>query len=192
MLGDNTSVKGVWLSYIAFTPSSGSFYAYGGSLTKSAFSGVFNQDASNSLYQTPYTLYGLTQISLSGQTPLDFSFSMSKDFQLAFSSSRVFDSFSIMYIVAGVLPSKLCLNCGDANIAYGNTCVKSCPLGTTKNTFKAGGIGCLGTALTGSASSTPASGSASGSSSSSATTQTQTQTQDQTGECPKNSFFNGY
>ena len=49
--------------------------------------------------------------------------------------------------MAGNPPSKLCSTCGTNNIAYGNTCLSSCPLGTTANTYKDGGIACLGTAV---------------------------------------------
>ena len=62
-------------------------------------------------------------------------------------SSRNFDSLGLVYIVAGNSPNKLCSACGTNNKAYGNTCLSSCPLGTTANTYKDGGIACLGTAV---------------------------------------------
>jgi len=49
--------------------------------------------------------------------------------------------------VAGNPPSKLCSACGINSVAYGNTCLSSCPLGTTANTYKDGGVACLGTAV---------------------------------------------
>jgi len=49
--------------------------------------------------------------------------------------------------VAGNPPSKLCSACGTNNVAYVNTCLSSCPLGTIANTYKDGGIACLGTAV---------------------------------------------
>ena len=39
MLGPTTQISSIWLSYIAFSPVTSSFVAYGGSLMKSKFSG---------------------------------------------------------------------------------------------------------------------------------------------------------
>lgn len=148
MFGPGTNVTSAWISFIAFSPSTASFSAYGGSLNRASFSGSLTNDVSNSLYQTPYILFGLTQISLSGQTPLDYACSINPNFQLNLASSRNFDSFGIAYIVAGNSPSKLCSSCGNGFVAYGNTCVSSCPLGTSQFTYKDGGIACIGTAVT--------------------------------------------
>jgi hypothetical protein len=147
LLGSTTQVSAVWVSFIAFSPSTSSFAAYGGSLIKNQFSGSTSEDIQSNLYETPYTLFGLTQISLFGVQSMNYSCTLSKQFLLGVSASNVFDSFGIMYIIAGSAPKKLCEACGTANKAYGNTCVSSCPLGTTAKAFNDGGIGCLGTAV---------------------------------------------
>ncbi len=168
MLGPTTQITGIWLSWIAFSPVTASFSAYGGSVGRSSFTGSFNSDISNNLYHNSYILYGLTQISINGQDPLAYSCHIASNFQLSLSSSRNFDSLGIVYIVAGNAPGKLCSACGTNNVAYGSSCLSSCPLGTTANTYKDGGVACLGTAVSGSASSSPtASVSASSSASSS-------------------------
>ena len=147
-LGKTTQVKSVWISWIAFSPVTASFTAYGGSLSRNGFIGTFNSDISSNLYQNSYLLYGLTTLSLTGTDALAFTFQISNTFQLSLSSSRIFESFGLVYIVAGNAPSKLCSACGNNNKAFGNTCLSSCPLGTTANTYKDGGVACLGTALT--------------------------------------------
>ena len=151
-LGKTTQVKSVWISWIAFSPVTASFTAYGGSVSRNAFTGTFNTDISSNLYQNSYLLYGLTTLSLTGADPLAFTFQISNTFQLSLSSSRNFDSFGLVYVVAGNSPSKLCSACGSNNKAFGNTCLSSCPLGTTATTYKDGGVACLGTAVSTSAS----------------------------------------
>ena len=80
MLGQTTQIRSIWLSYVAFSPSTASFTAYGGSISKSSFSGSFLQDISNSIYRTPYLLYGLTQMSLGGNTPLSYENTIDEGF----------------------------------------------------------------------------------------------------------------
>lgn len=145
--GKTTQLKSVWVSWIAFSPVTASFTAYGGSVSRNAFTGTFNSDISSNLYQNSYLLYGLTTLSLTGTDPLAYTCQISNNFQLSISSSRNFDSLGLVYIVAGNSPSKLCAACGNNNKAFGNTCLSSCPLGTTANTYKDGGVACLGTAV---------------------------------------------
>lgn len=66
LLGPSTRIAGVWLSWIAFSPVTASFSAYGGSLGRNSFVGSFSSDVSSSLYQNSYLLYGLSQISING------------------------------------------------------------------------------------------------------------------------------
>ena len=167
MLGPTTQIKGIWLSWIAFSPVTASFSAYGGSVGRSSFVGSFNSDVSSNLYQNSYLLYGLTQVSINGQDPLAYSCQISDDFQLSLSASRNFDSLGLVYIAAGNAPAKLCAACGANNVVYGNSCLSSCPLGTTPNTFKDGGVACLGTAVSASASATSSASASSSASSSS-------------------------
>jgi len=170
LLGPNAQVTGVWLSWIAFSPVTATFSAFGGSLGKNAFTGSFNSDVSSSLYQNAYLLYGLTQVSIGGQDSLAYSCQISNNFQLSLSSSRNIDSLGIVYIAAGNSPAKLCSACGAANVAYGNTCLTSCPLGTTATTYKDGGVACLGTAVSSSTSNSSAATSTSTSAASNSTT----------------------
>lgn len=149
MVGPTTKISSLWLSYVAFSPITASFAAYGGSMMKSKFSGSTNQDISNSLYDTPYKLYGLSKISLYGIKNMDFFCTISDYFKMAVKSSSNFDSFGIMYIVAGKSPKGLCANCPGQYI-YENTCVASCPAGTSQKVFKDGGIACMGGAMEGS------------------------------------------
>jgi len=104
-------------------------------------------DISSNLYQNSYLLYGLSQLSINGKEPLTYSCQISNSFELSLASSRNFDSLGIVYVAAGNAPGKLCSACGAATIAYVNSCLTSCPLGTTPNTYKDGGVACLGTAL---------------------------------------------
>ena len=112
---------------------------------KSKFSGSISEDISNSLYETPYKLYGLTKISLYGVKNMDFYCSISDYFKMSVKSSNNFDSFGIMYIIAGKAPKQLCSQCSGQYV-YDNTCVASCPAGTMKKTYKDGGVACMGKA----------------------------------------------
>ena len=71
-VGPTTKLTAIWISYVSFAPNTASFAAYGGVLAKTKFSGAVSQDISNSLYQTPYKLYGLSKISLYGIKNMDF------------------------------------------------------------------------------------------------------------------------
>jgi hypothetical protein len=66
LLGPTSKIVGIWLSWIAFSPVTASFSAYGGSLGRNSFIGSFNTDISSHLYQNSYLLYGLSQISING------------------------------------------------------------------------------------------------------------------------------
>jgi len=66
LLGPTSKIVGIWLSWIAFSPVTASFSAYGGSLGRNSFVGTFNSDISSHLYQNSYLLYGLSQISING------------------------------------------------------------------------------------------------------------------------------
>ena len=146
MVGPTTKITSLWISYVAFSPVTASFAAYGGSLMKSKFSGSTSQDISNSLYETPYKLFGLSKISLYGIKNIDFICTISDYFKMAVKSSNKFDSFGIMYIVAGKAPKGLCANC-PGNYVYDNTCVASCPSGTVQKVFKDGGVACMGASM---------------------------------------------
>lgn len=203
LLGPSTQIAGIWLSWIAFSPVTASFSAYGGSVGRNSFVGSYNSDVSSNLYQNSYLLYGLSQISINGKESLAYSCQISNNFQLSLASSRNFDSLGIIYIAAGNPPSKLCSACGAANIAYGNSCLSSCPLGTTPNTYKDGGVCCIGTAVSvsnASASSQASASATSAASSSSASAASSSSAADSAGSsssaqsapsCPRNAFYNG-
>jgi hypothetical protein len=127
---------------LAFSPSAASFGSYGGQVSQSKYSGSVSSDITNSLYQTPYVFYGLNLISLSLSQPLDFSSSVDSNFVLTISASALVDDFSLVYIAFGVLPSKLCSNCGNSVIANNGNCIGSCPAGTYPFSYKDGGIAC--------------------------------------------------
>jgi hypothetical protein len=147
-IGPTSNVSAVWVSWIAFSPASASFTAYGGSLSKNSFTGSVSNDISNSLYQNVYLLYGLTTISLNNQASLTYSCQINNNFQLSVQVNGNFDAFGLVYIVAGNSPNQLCSHCGSASYAYANSCLTACPLGTTPKSFPNGGIACLGTAVT--------------------------------------------
>jgi hypothetical protein len=141
-VGAKTSLKRIWLSWLAFSPSAASFGSYGGQVSQSKYSGSVSSDITNSLYQTPYVFYGLNLISLSLPQPLDFSSSVDSNFVLTISASALVDDFSLVYIAFGVLPGKLCSNCGNSVIANDGNCTTTCPPGTYPFTFKDGGVSC--------------------------------------------------
>jgi hypothetical protein len=141
-VGAKTSLKRIWLSWLAFSPSTASFGSYGGQVSQSKYSGSVSSDITNSLYQTPYVFYGLNLISLSLPQPLDFLSSVDSNFVLTISASALVDDFSLVYIAFGVLPGKLCSNCGNSVIANDGNCTTTCPPGTYPFTFKDGGVSC--------------------------------------------------
>lgn len=83
---------------------------------------------------------------------MDYNCHISNDFNLAVQSSQSFDSFGIMYIIAGVSPKNLCNNCPGQHYAFGDKCIRACPLGTNMKKYQDGGFACSGSAVSGSAS----------------------------------------
>jgi hypothetical protein len=122
--GKMTIIKAAAISWIAFSPSTAGFASYGGQISQNQYEGTVSSDVSSTIYKSQYTLYGLTLISLIQGKSIAFTSDIDADFILTCSSSRTIDSFSLVYIAVGVLPSKLCVNCGSEGIANGNFCVK--------------------------------------------------------------------
>lgn len=141
-MGTLTIVDRVALSWIAFAPTTASFVSYGGQVSRNQYSGSVSSDISSTIYQSQYTLYGLNLISIISGKAISFSSSITNDFVLTISSSIPIDSFSLVYIAVGPLPSSICANCGAENIANGNLCVSQCPTGTYSFTYKDGGVAC--------------------------------------------------
>jgi hypothetical protein len=141
-VGATTVLKRLWLSWLAFSPSSAAFGSYGGQYSQSKYSGSVSSDISNSLYQTPYLFLGLNLLSVSNSQPLVFSSAADSSFVLTVSASRVVDDFSIVYIAVGILPSLQCSACGSGLIACGSNCQSSCVAGSYPFTFNDGGVAC--------------------------------------------------
>lgn len=141
-IGAATNLRRIWLSWLAFSPSTASFGSYGGQVSQNRYSGSVSSDVSNSLYQNTYTLYGLNLISLNSVLPLAFSSSIDSSYVLTISASSTLDSFSLVYVSVGVLPSKICDNCNNGLVANGNDCVTACPAGTFSFAYRDGGVAC--------------------------------------------------
>lgn len=141
-VGANTNLKRIWLSWLAFSPSTASFGSYGGQISQNKYSDSVSSDISSSLYQNTYSLYGLNLISLVGSEGLTFTSLIDNNYILTISSSAIIDSFSLVYISVGVLPSRVCSNCGKSAAINGANCVQSCPPGTLPFTYKDGAVGC--------------------------------------------------
>jgi hypothetical protein len=140
--GAATGLRSIWLSWLAFSPSTATFGSYGGQFSKSRYSGSVSSDISNSLYQSQYVLYGINLISLSQSKPLAFTSAIDSNFVLTVSASSLVDDFSLVYIAVGVLPSQVCSNCGNGLFASGNNCISACPVGSYAFTYKDGGVAC--------------------------------------------------
>lgn len=141
-VGASTSLKRIWLSWLAFSPSTASFGSYGGQVSQSKYSGSVSSDISNSLYRNSYSLYGLNVISLTSSQALAFTSTIDNDYVLTISSSNVCDNFALIYVTVGVLPSQVCNDCGKGLVAVGDSCVAACPAGTYSASYKDGGVCC--------------------------------------------------
>ncbi len=141
-VGSTTVLKRLWLSWLAFSPTTASFGSYGGQYSQSKYSGTVSSDISNTLYQTPYIFLGLNLLSISSKQSLAFSSAADSSFVLTVSSSRMIDDFSIVYIAVGVLPSKHCSSCGSNLMACEGNCQSSCPAGSYAFTYRDGGVAC--------------------------------------------------
>lgn len=130
-VGSATSLKRIWLSYLAFSPSTANFGSYGGILSQTNFQGILNSDISRTIYSSSYLFYGFMTMSISGSQPISFTSSIDSDFVYTIQSSRAFNSFDLCYIVIGVLPGSNCL-CSETFSASGPNCIarNSCPAGT--------------------------------------------------------------
>lgn len=153
-VGASTAIRRIWISWLAFSPSSASFGSYGGQVSQTKYSGSVSSDISNSLFRNSYSLYGLNLVSLGNSQSLDFSSTIDNDYVLTISASALVD-FSLVYVTVGVLPGKICSGCGNGLVASGDNCVLGCPVGTFSHTYKDGGVACrtcsskLGFILTG-------------------------------------------
>lgn len=101
-VGPKTNLKMAWLSWLAFVPRGASFGSYGGQVAKDNFKGTSSKDVSNSLYYSPYRLYGINLLSLTHPGALEFSSNIDDDFVMTCSSSAVINHFSIVYVSVGV------------------------------------------------------------------------------------------
>lgn len=141
-VGITTSLNRVWISWLAFSPTSVSFGSYGGQVAKSQYSGSTSSDISGSLYQNAYTLYGLNLLSLIGTSPLDFTSTIDQNYVLTISASSLLADFSLIYVSVGVLPSQLCGNCNAGLVANNGYCILACPVGTYSFAYRDGGVAC--------------------------------------------------
>ena len=141
-MGKLTVLDSVYLSWIAFSPSTSSFVSYGGQVSQNNYAGSNSQDISSTIHQSDYTLYGLNLISITSGKGISFTSNINDDFVLTIGSSIPMDSFSLIYIAVGPLPSQLCGNCGAENIVNGDMCVASCPSNTYTHTYRDGGVAC--------------------------------------------------
>lgn len=69
-LGPYTNIRRGWFSWVAFSPADASFGSFGGQVAENNFKGDSTKDVSNSLYYSPYRLYGLNLISLTVPGPI--------------------------------------------------------------------------------------------------------------------------
>jgi len=141
-LGKTTIINSVALSWIAFSPSTASFASYGGQINQNQYSGSVSSDISSSIYQSQYSIYGITLLSILGGKAITFGSSIDSNFIITISSSIPIDSFSLVYVALGQLPSKQCLNCGAASILNNGFCFSECPANTYAFTYKDGGVAC--------------------------------------------------
>lgn len=141
-VGASTTISKIWLSWLAFSPSTASFGSYGGQVSQNKYSGSISSDVSSSLYQNTYTLYGLNLVSVTSSQSLQFTSDIDNSFVLTISASSQIDSFALIYVAFGVLPSKVCSNCGQGLVASGADCVSGCPAGTYSFGYKDGGVAC--------------------------------------------------
>lgn len=130
------------LSWIAFSPTTSSFISYGGQINQNQYSGSVSSDISSSIYQSQYTIYGLTLLSILSGKAITFGANIDTNFIITIASSIPIDSFSLVYVALGQLPSKQCSNCGAANIVNSSFCVAECPANTYAFTYKDGGVAC--------------------------------------------------
>jgi hypothetical protein len=141
-LGKTTVLNSIALSWLAFSPSSASFASYGGQINQNQYSGSVSSDISSSIYQSQYTIYGLTLLSINSGKGINFGANIDTNFIITIGSSIPIDSFSLVYVALGQLPSKQCQNCGAANIINSGFCYSECPANTYSFTYNDGGVGC--------------------------------------------------
>ncbi len=101
-----------------------------------------SSDISSTIYQSQYTIYGLNLLSIISGKGIAFTSGISTDYVLTIGSSIPIDSFSLVYVTVGPLPSSLCSKCGTENLISGNFCASQCPANSYQYTYKDGGIAC--------------------------------------------------
>jgi len=138
--GSQTDLKKVYFSYIIFNPSEVPFASYGGSVSKSAFTGISYQDISNSIYYNNLILQGLVKVNAPLQINLAVSFD--DDFILGFSNQGASLDFVYSYVVVGVPGTQICGTCRSQKYVHKETCLSACPDSTYAFNYKDGSIGC--------------------------------------------------
>lgn len=141
-LGKLTIINSVALSWVAFSPSTAPFLSYGGQISQNQYSGSVSSDVSSSIYQSQYTLYGLTLLSITSTKGIAFGSAIDSNFILTISSSLPIDNFALVYVALGQPAGSQCSSCGAANINNAGTCVSQCPDNTYAFSYKDGGVAC--------------------------------------------------
>jgi hypothetical protein len=88
-VGNFTVLKRISISWVAFQAATASFGSYGGQVSQKKYTGIISSDISNSLYQTPYLLYGFTNIFLENTDAVSLSTIIDDNFIFTISASRV-------------------------------------------------------------------------------------------------------
>ena len=134
--------KEIHISFIIFSPSLASFASYGAGMVETNFFKTKVYNIHNNVEISPYYFYGFMHMEVSGNSPLGFLSEVDTYLYLKIATNRVFDAFSLAYIIIGVPPASICANCNNGSYIFGDTCIAQCPIGTFLHQYRDNGKAC--------------------------------------------------
>ena len=123
------SIAHLWVSVIAFSSTSSSFSAYGGTVTI-ARPGTSNLDLIDVFTKVQNPLYGLNKFLINIKQHSTIDIHVDNNFIMTIGVQGGGNFFQLNYLFVGYLPQELCKNCIQTQqgvIYFEGTCRKSCP-----------------------------------------------------------------
>jgi hypothetical protein len=111
VIGSQTSVTKIYLSYLIFSPSQSTFDSYGGVISKSSLEGSLNLNIHRIIGNLEYPFYGIVKLT-SSASKVYLTSNIDKDLVFSLSSTAVIEQIDVSYIIVGTGPKKACEKCG--------------------------------------------------------------------------------
>lgn len=119
----DSPIKGIYVSYFVFSPSTAAFVSYGGIASQPSISGTIFQTVQMSLNSPNNNFFGITGFSFSNSVRVSLSSSIDSKFILN-TTGNSFNT-TVSFIVIGNNPNTVCSECPGTIPSY-DRCVQGC------------------------------------------------------------------